>query len=154
MNGKGKRPHMEKGNWRPITLVEFKRFLAFLLYKGIIKTPSQKDYWSKKFPFKQLIGDRFMPHKQFLAIMAALQSYDYQTTNLNDPLNKVRPIYNLFRESLSALYYPYQFISVDERMVKSMIYLRFRNLLLPVIVGKTIVLEKRELRIKSKVTMN
>ena len=119
VNGKVKRSHMEKGNWRPITLVEFKRFLAFLLYKGIIKTLSLRDYWSKKFPFKQLIGDRFMPHKQFLAIMAALQCYDYQTTNLNDPLNKVCPIYNLFRKSLSDLYYPYQFISVDERMVKS-----------------------------------
>ena len=60
-----------------------------------------------------------MPHKRFLAIMAALQCYDYQTTNQNNPLNKVRPIYNLFHKSLSDLYYPYQFISVDERMVKS-----------------------------------
>ena len=48
VNGKVKRSHMEKRNWRPITLVEFKRFLAFLLYKGIIKTPSQRDYCSKK----------------------------------------------------------------------------------------------------------
>ena len=60
-----------------------------------------------------------MPRKWFLAIMAALQRYDYQTANLNDSLNKVRPISNLFRKSLSDLYYPYQFISVDERMVKS-----------------------------------
>ena len=118
VNGKVKRSHLEKENWRSITLVEFKRFLALLLCKGIIKTPSQRDYWSKKFRFKQLIGDRFMPHKWFLAIMAALQCYDYQTANLNDPLNKVRPIYNLFRV-VSDLYYPYQFISVDERMVKS-----------------------------------
>ena len=84
---------MENGNWRPITYVEFKRFLALLRYKGIIKTPSQRDYWSKEFPFKKLIGDRFMSHKWFLAIMAALQCYDYQTANLSDPLNKVRPIY-------------------------------------------------------------
>ena len=68
-----------------------------------------------------------MPHKRFLAIMAALQCYDYQTTNLNDPLNKVHPIYNLFRKSLSDLYYPYQFISADERMVKSKAHFFFKQ---------------------------
>ena len=118
-DGKVKCSHLVRNQWMPISLGEFKRFLAFLLYKGIVKTPSQRDYWSDTFPFKQFIGSRFLSHKRFVAIMAALQCHDYKTANPNDPLAKIRPIYNLIRKKLSDLYYPHQFISVDERMVKS-----------------------------------
>ena len=98
------------GRFEEITLEEFKRFLACLLYMGIVKVPDMKNLWTHKF-FPQREGVR--------AILAALQVHNYRVANKQDPLYKIRPIYNHMLEVCPSLFTPFQNISVDERMVKS-----------------------------------
>ena len=118
--GKVAKSYIKDGGFEERTLEEFKRFLACLLYMGIIKAPDVKNYWAKCFPFRGLWAHKLFPNRdRFRAILAALQVHDYKVANKQDPLNKIRPFFSHMREVCSSLFVPSQNTAVDERMVKS-----------------------------------
>ena len=72
--GKVAKSCMKDGRIEEITLEEFKRLLACLLYMGIIKALDVKNYWAKCFHFRRLWACKFFPNRdRFRAILAALQ---------------------------------------------------------------------------------
>ena len=59
--------------WRPIDLMEFRRFLACLFYMGIVKAPGRENYWQSDRLFSGLLGSMFVPtFQRYCGILAAL----------------------------------------------------------------------------------
>ena len=106
--------------WRKIDLMEFRRFLACLLYMGIVKTPARENYWHNDSIFSGLLGSMFLPSfRRYCGILAALHCVDPSAEDSTDLLSKVRNVYDFIRSRCKELFIPRQSISIDERMVKS-----------------------------------
>ena len=106
--------------WRPIDIMEFRRFLACLFYMAIIKAPSRANYWQKSTLFSGLLGSMFVPtYHRYCDILAALHCINPENEDATDPLGKVRNLYDHMRSRCKELFTPGKNISIDERMVKS-----------------------------------
>ena len=109
--------HLE---WRPIDLMEFRRFLACLFYMGIVKAPARENYWQSDRLFSGLLGSMFVPtFRRYCGILAALHCVNPASEDANDPLGKIRNVYDHMRSKCKELFIPGQKVSIDERMVKS-----------------------------------
>ena len=106
--------------WRKIDMMEFRRFLACLIYMGIVKTPTRENYWQNDVLFSGLLGSMFLPtFRRYCAILAALHCVDPANEDRLDPLSKIRNIYDFLRSRCKELFVPKRCVSIDERMVKS-----------------------------------
>ena len=106
--------------WRQIDLMEFRRFLAGLFYMGIIKAPTRSNYWQKEVLFSGLFGSMFVPtFRRYCSILAALHCVDPEEEDKNDPLGKIRNVYDHMHSRCKELFTPGRNVSIDERMVKS-----------------------------------
>ena len=106
--------------WRPIDLMEFRRFLACLFYMGIVKAPARRNYWQNDKLFSGLLGSMFIPtFSRYCGILAALHCVNPETEDKSDPLGKIRNFYDHMRSRCKELFTPGKCVSIDERMVKS-----------------------------------
>ena len=116
----------EKGadpKWRPTTPTDIKLYMAINIMMGIHILPRQGNYWSTDDKLNVPCISRLMPRTRFEKISQYLHLNDrsgYQPRGQPgfDPLFKVRPVLESFREQCSTLYKPGREISIDEAMVK------------------------------------
>ena len=106
--------------WRPIDLMEFRRFFACLFSMGIVKAPARKNYWENDRLFSGLLASMFVPtFAKFCAILAAFHCVDPETEDKSDPLWKIRTFYDYMRSRCKKLFTPGKCVCIDVRMVKS-----------------------------------
>ena len=105
-------------HWRPSNVMDFRRFLASLLYMAIIKAPSRANYWQKTILFSGLLGSMFVPtYQRYCGILAALHCVNPDNEDRTDPLRKIKTFYDHMCSRCKELYTPAKCISI-ERMVK------------------------------------
>ena len=110
-------PAKERGlyrNWRPVTKVETKGFLAVILNMGIIQLSDLKDYWSTddttNLPFFRSVFSR----DRFLQIFGALHVGEIDSSSKRD---KIQPFLDRICPEFESAFTPGQQISVDESVI-------------------------------------
>ncbi|XP_066567847.1 uncharacterized protein LOC136755273 isoform X2 [Amia ocellicauda] len=109
----------QEGGWDEVTPEEFKRFLALIIYMGLVRLPDIHRYWSTAPLHHGLWARSFMSRNRYQGILNALHLVNPETENPNDRLNKVRYLLEHLKTTCVKLYQPGQNLVVDECLVKS-----------------------------------
>ena len=107
------------GSWKETNNDEIRRFIALLLYMGLVSVPTHDRYWSIKSLYHGLWAREIMSRLRFKALLAMLHVVDPNDEQEGDKLRKVRPFIEPFRNRCLELLQPYQQLAIDERLVKS-----------------------------------
>lgn len=92
--------------------------LAVIINMSQTKKNSMRDYWSTDNLISTPIYREIFSRDRFLQLLAALHFNDNNTqANKDDPLYKIRPIINHFKERIRELFYPFQDICIDESLI-------------------------------------
>ncbi|XP_069128976.1 piggyBac transposable element-derived protein 4-like [Argopecten irradians] len=104
--------------WYEITENELNAYLGINIFMGINQLPFYKDYWSKD----QFIGNEgiksVMTVNRYEKVTKYFHVNDRNHEDVNDKLNKVRPVIDMANESFKSSYKPSKNVSVDETMIK------------------------------------
>lgn len=107
------------GSWEETNPSEIKRFIALLLYTGIVHVPVYQDYWSIKTLYHGLWARSIMSRNRFKALLSMIHVVDPSEEREGDKLKKISPFIKYFRERCQTLFQPNRNLAVDERLVKS-----------------------------------
>ena len=120
---------MEQGKkfaWTDITPQELTKYLGTLLFMSVCSLPKLSDFWRTKSIFQVPFLSTVMSTGKFRAISSNLHNSDPEEDAINDqkrgtedydPLQKVKPLLDIIRNTCKRVSHPKQRISVDERMV-------------------------------------
>ncbi|KAK3772918.1 hypothetical protein RRG08_024102 [Elysia crispata] len=117
--------------WQKVTTKEMKGFLLILIHMGYVTKKKIDDYWSKdEFTDSSFCG-KIMSRKRFRAILSLLHFNDnksYIPINQvgQDPLYKIKPVYERLQAKFQEVYVPLKEIAVDEAMCPWRGKLRFK----------------------------
>ena len=108
------------GSWKDVTADEIKRFIACLIYFGLVNVRGDvSKNWSTKTLYHGLWSRAILSRKRFFAILGMLHVVDPATETPGDKLRKVQSFVSYFKTKCKELYQPKQHVAIDERMVKS-----------------------------------
>ena len=94
-------------------MAEMRAYFGLLIFLGINKLPNYKLHWSR---------NKFLGNSGFIDVMLVrryekITQYLYcSSTDIADPLCKIRPILNLVSENIVNSYKPRQHQTIDEGM--------------------------------------
>ncbi|XP_051983016.1 piggyBac transposable element-derived protein 4-like [Xyrauchen texanus] len=119
----------EKGNlWQNICVNDLKSFIAIVIYMGLVKCSSLKDYWRESDYFSLSFPAQIMSYQKFWTISSALHLSDTKDDERNrvrrgtsdyERLGKIQSLYQVIRDACKIYFHPFQNITIDERMVTS-----------------------------------
>jgi len=107
------------GSWKETDGAEIKRFIALILYMGIVRLPRHDRYWSTKSLFHGLWAREILSRNRFFALLSLLHVVDPDEEDKDDKLKKISPFINYFRDRCRELFQPDRNLAIDERLVKS-----------------------------------
>ena len=112
-------PHSRSRAWKPVTLVELKKFFGLLFLTGIIRKPTLQSYWSTDELISTPMFAKVMSRNRFELILSYLHfnNNEQRESDLEDRLFKVRPVLAHFLQKFREMYIPNQNISIDEGML-------------------------------------
>jgi len=113
-----KQDSSHKRKWRNPDLSTMKSFFGILLFMGIVKKPSLKDYWAKNDLFGTPYLNDLMSLDHFLQIRRNLHFVDEDNCDKKDFLYKVRDFIDYMLVVSRSLYNPEKVLTVDEAMIK------------------------------------
>ncbi|XP_048038343.1 piggyBac transposable element-derived protein 4-like [Megalobrama amblycephala] len=114
--------------WEDISVKDFKKYIALVIYMGLLKCFKLSDYWRKSYIYSLPFPAQIMSSRKFFRICAALHLSDPKVDAENDKkkgtpeydrLCRIKPLYQDIRDACRATFHPFQNISIDERMVAS-----------------------------------
>ncbi|XP_066517969.1 piggyBac transposable element-derived protein 4-like [Hoplias malabaricus] len=129
-NAKIKKEKGKKYKWEPVETGEFMKFCGILVYMGIIRCPRIQDYWRSDNVWQTPFVRKVMGRERFQAISWSFHISDPDTDSENntkkgtegyDKLAKIRPLMESIKLSCKAFYHPRRRLSIDERMVPTMV---------------------------------
>ncbi|XP_017542257.2 piggyBac transposable element-derived protein 4-like [Pygocentrus nattereri] len=125
-NAKVKKQKGKKYKWEPIEIGEFMKFCGMLVFMGVIRCPSIRDYWRTDNVWQTPFVRRIMRRDRFQAISWSLHISDPDKDSENnankgtagyDRLMKIRSLMESLKVACKAFYHPKKHLSIDERMV-------------------------------------
>ena len=110
--------------WKPVSLPEFKGFLACVLQLGIVTYPNRRAAWSMG-PTGSLFLRKIMSRDRFDSIMkhwryvdkTTLTNQHYNESRANDPFFAVADYCEVLRVQYVGLWNPSQFLDIDEQTI-------------------------------------
>lgn len=109
------------GSWLEVTAPEMLRFIALLIYMGIVQVPRLHPYWNTGPVSGGLLPVKIMSRKRFFSLLAFLHVTDpeEQSTASAGKLRKVWPLLQHINDASARFFQLWEALAVDERMVKS-----------------------------------
>ena len=106
---------------KPFTKEEVRAFLGCLILLGIHNVRNYRKAWSESRAQYLVRLQELMTCQRFELIGTFLHivTTEEEEASKEDPLRKIRPLYDHIKQRCFDLYQPLQQLSVDERMVKS-----------------------------------
>lgn len=120
--------YKHRGNWEETTSAEIKKFLAIVMYMGLVPYPSIRKYWSSNHKYKNDFVRGIMIRNRFEALLKEIHFSD-EEKHPNDRLAKVRDLTNLMNSKFARMRTPGEDIVIDETMVPFRGRLSFRQYL-------------------------
>lgn len=124
--------------WLYICLKDFQSFIALVIYMGLIKCSSLKDYWSESQYFSMAFPKKVMSYRNFQRISNAFHLSSVREDEKNemkkgtsgyDKLDKIQLLCQYVREACRKYFQPFQNITIDERVVTSQNRAEFKECL-------------------------
>ena len=103
--------------WKNTDKVEIKKFLAIVLYMGIVKQPTIYSYWSKDPFYKNNFAPEIMSRNRFQLLLRFVHFADNQGEAVDDRLSKVRKLLEILEKNFAKCRRPGETIAIDETMV-------------------------------------
>ena len=120
---------MYKG-WFDVEPEEFYRFLALLMYMGIVPAPSVETFYSAKTLYNGLWAQAFMEKKRFQQLLSFLKVSNREREDPKNKLAKVTFLLEFIQRRCQDLFQPGRNLAIDERMVRNKgRYIHFVNIL-------------------------
>lgn len=115
------RPKALIKKWKPINVDQLRTFLGLLFHMGTIQLSTMSDYWNRD-PVLFDIGcfPRVMSRDKFVGILQCLhfaQNPGPDEPRPADVLYKVRPLIDIFHQTVDRLIIPTKNLSIDESVV-------------------------------------
>ena len=88
--------HACSEEWKPVTVIEMKKFLGLIFVTGIVQKPKLEIYWSMRGIFQTPIFPQRMSRNRFQLIRRYLHFNDNNAAGTNeDRLYKIRTILDI-----------------------------------------------------------
>lgn len=102
--------------WTPTDREEMKKFLAIVLFMGLVKYPKISDYWSQKLIFSNNFVKSLISRNRFQLLLRMIH-FATDEDNPNDRLRKVRNIISYLNTKFKCARVADENIVIDESMV-------------------------------------
>jgi len=109
--------HARSEEWKPVRVIEMKKFLGLIFVTGIVRKPKLELYWSRRGIFQTTIFPQTMSMNRFQLIQRYLHFNDNNAAGTNeDRLHKICTILDIV-VNFRTNYIPDRKISLDEGML-------------------------------------
>jgi len=107
--------HAHSEEWKPITVIEIKKFLGLIFVIGIVQKPKLELYWSTRGIFQTPIFPQTMSRNRFQLIQRYLHFNDNNAAGTNeDRFYKICTILDIVVNKCRTNYTPDREISLEE----------------------------------------
>ena len=104
-------------NWKPVTRIEVRKFIALSALMGIYTAPAMPDYWTTNSFVRNPMYNAFMSRNRYQIISRFLHFNDNKNDGKNDRLFKIRPLLEYLINKFQEEKMPSQKISIDEQLI-------------------------------------
>lgn len=108
-------PQSRLHDWNSVSEAEIKTFCGLVLWMGLVKLPSIRDYWSRQSIYDVRFGKS--SRNRFKLILRMIHFSYNQECPKRDRLYKIQFLVDMLVHNFQTLYTPYELICVDETMV-------------------------------------
>lgn len=113
--------------WSDTTVEEMKKFLGLLIWMGLDRKPSIRDYWSKKVIYANNVASRVMSRNRFELLLRYWHFADNTRQRTPNKLYKIQPLLVKLIKNFKIYKVPGPVLAVDETMVPFRGRLGFRQ---------------------------
>jgi len=106
-------------SWEPTTTKEIANLLGILGYMGMVRMQSIRDYWLRKWLFRNEVAGNIMSRNRFELLLKMLHFSDNSQCPEGDMLYKVQPFIDKILHNYQAIYTPGKTFCIDETMIPS-----------------------------------
>ena len=102
------------GAWVETTPAEIRNLIAILIYQGLVRVSSFKNYWSTKSLYHGLWARTMMSRNRYSALISMIHVVDPAKEDKTNKLRKISEFSDIIKEKCESLYQPHQNVAIDE----------------------------------------
>lgn len=102
--------------WHDTTREEMKLFFGMILYMGLMRAGSLKDYWRRSIIYENAFC-KFMSRNRFELLLACIHFSDNTQINREDRLGKIQPLLDKLLVNYQAAHVPEEDVVIDETLI-------------------------------------
>ncbi|GFX14045.1 piggyBac transposable element-derived protein 4 [Trichonephila clavipes] len=115
------RRHSRSKKWEPTSKEEMHVFIALIILQGIVKQPTNEQYWSKRHSISTPFSSKVMSYRRFNLIYRFLHFSDNETfvteTHEGPKLSKIWPVLKYLTIRFKEVVTPVRDVTIDESLM-------------------------------------